>query len=365
MAKPSPEKIEPVQSLAVKYRPMTFDDVVGQDSTVDALRGMLKRKRMTNALLFAGASGSGKTTLARLVARYVNCETMSACGTCASCRTVQHPDVFELNGAVDRGIDAVRNLLRSAALKPRHNLRVFIIDEAQGLTPEARGALLMPMEQPPKSTMYILCTTDPQKLPDAIMTRVTRFNVAEPTVKDIALRLRSIAKQEGTTVDKEYLLACSRGSGGSLRSAINLLERCINELSSNPKAKSEDVIRIIESSAQPADLLVCFKILIGMYNRNPRPVVSAIFDLSAHGISTANQLLWLNEFVLGTMVESGRVWWKPENKQFLGLVKAKTKLDLDTALAVQMRLTDLRAELSQFGANEKSVMLKHLGPKCL
>lgn len=201
-----------MESLAVKYRPATFAEVCSQEATVRILSKMAERRTFKNTLLFCGASGCGKTTIARIFADMVN----------------QHQGLpIEIDGASNNGVENIRDIVRSATERSLNSeYKIYIIDECHALTSQAWQAFLKCIEEPPHYTIFIFCTTDPQKIPQTILNRVMRFNFNRIPSSIIYDRLMYICKQEGFTNYKETCDYISRISNGGMRDAIALLEKC-------------------------------------------------------------------------------------------------------------------------------------------
>lgn len=213
-----------------KYRPRTLSDVVGQPKGVAQLQGLLESSKVAgNTILLSGPYGVGKTTIARILAKAVNCKAGKAdpCGECNSCLLSldKHPDITEINAAETRGIDDVRTILSQANFSPRYKARVFILDELHQLTGPAAQAFLKMLEEPPKHTVFILCTTDPYKLLPTIRSRATWVKLAELAPRDITRLLNKVCKQEGISYGKEILSYIADLSSGHARDSLNLLEQ--------------------------------------------------------------------------------------------------------------------------------------------
>lgn len=216
-----------------RYRPQRLADVVGQQKVTAHLSGLLSQGKIAgNTLLFSGPYGTGKTTLGRIVARALNCSgerepgDVEPCGSCPSCRfnIDNHPDIKEINAAESRGIEEVRALLDVSKLKPRHKVRVFILDECHQLTGPAAQAFLKKLEEPPKQTAFILCTTEPYKLLATIRSRAQWSKLSEITPRDTTRLLTRICKAEGLDFPKEVLEYISTMAAGHGRDAVNMLE---------------------------------------------------------------------------------------------------------------------------------------------
>jgi DNA polymerase-3 subunit gamma/tau len=216
-----------------KYRPQTFDDVVGQSHIERTLRNAVAEGTVAHAYLFTGPRGTGKTTTARILAKALNCEqgpTPTPDDTCDQCRAIAdglHPDVLELDAASRRGIDDVREQIigRVKFAPSRGTWKVYIIDEVHMLTREAFNALLKTFEEPPPHTVFVLATTDPHKVPETIHSRCQRFDFHRLSIEDIVSRLRVIADAENVTVPDAALTLVARHALGGMRDAITTLEQ--------------------------------------------------------------------------------------------------------------------------------------------
>lgn len=351
-----------VNSWAVKYRPQTFDDVVGQTSAVSILRGSIRKQELPNALFISGPFGTGKTTLARIYARVINCAKGTGCGKCDSCKASIHPDIQEEDAAISRGIDEMRALIAKTKYRPRHNVRVFIIDEAHQLTPQAMQAFLKTLEEPPKNTMFILCTTDPQKFAKTILSRCTIINLRMPTADDIIERLRIIAKAENVKLSKSLALAIAEASGGHIRDAINMLNSVDNQLADNPEATQEELIATIQGGTNEEIAAVCTKLLLGMYLNKPVAIAKAVFA-AGDATQTVNQAIWFNEYHMAQLMKSDTraVFHSPANRTFHQTAKQHaSEVKLSGLLAAQRKLVALRNTLHTVSTKETSLMLAML-----
>ncbi len=221
------------QALYRKYRPQTFDDVVGQRSVTETLKTQLKAGRLSHAYLFTGTRGTGKTSCAKILARAVNCtdpQDGNPCGRCAACEAIASDscmDVLEIDAASNNGVDHVRSLRDDAIYSPSQvRRRVYIIDEVHMLSTSAFNALLKIIEEPPEHLMFILATTELHKVPATILSRCQRFSFRRLTQEDIAGRLNYIAYEEGIDLEPEANRLLARLADGGLRDGVSLLDQC-------------------------------------------------------------------------------------------------------------------------------------------
>jgi DNA polymerase-3 subunit gamma/tau len=220
--------------IARRYRPQTFDELVGQEHVARALQQAISSERVGHAYLFTGARGVGKTSAARILAKALNCvngPTPTPCNECDVCQAIStgnDVDVLEIDGASNRGIDEIRQLRQNVAVRPsRVRFKIYIIDEVHMLTKEAFNALLKTLEEPPEHVKFIFATTEPQKIPITILSRCQRFDFAGISANAIQERLAQIATAEGVTVDHDALQILASRAAGSMRDSQSLLEQLL------------------------------------------------------------------------------------------------------------------------------------------
>ena len=221
------------EALYRKYRPSTFEDVVGQEHIERTLKNALEQEKVSHAYLFCGPRGTGKTTMARILAKALLCEkapTIDPDGTCEECLAIAagtHPDVYELDAASRTGVENVREeIINRVHYAPTHgSYKIYIIDEVHMLSTAAFNALLKTLEEPPSHVVFILCTTDPQKVPDTIHSRCQRFDFHRLSVDEITARLGAVCVQEGVEFEPEALELISHQAEGGMRNALTSLEQ--------------------------------------------------------------------------------------------------------------------------------------------
>ena len=221
------------QALYRKYRPQTFDDVVGQGAVTQTLKTQLNTGKMSHAYLFTGSRGTGKTSCAKILAKAVNCENPqdgNPCNCCSACRSIDSGacmDVLEIDAASNNGVDNVRSLRDDAIYTPSEvKMRVYIIDEVHMLSISAFNALLKIIEEPPEHLLFILATTELHKVPATILSRCQRFSFRRISQEDIAARLQYVAYQENIDLDDAAARVLARMADGGMRDGLSLLDQC-------------------------------------------------------------------------------------------------------------------------------------------
>ena len=234
--------------LARRYRPKTFDNLIGQSATVRILSNAFDLNRIAHAFLFTGVRGVGKTTAARIVAKGLNClknnhPTIAPCGVCESCLAAQndrHVDIIEIDAASHTGVDDMRELTEGVRYKPSvGRFRIYIIDEVHMLSNQAFNALLKTLEEPPDHAKFIFCTTEIRKIPITVLSRCQKYDLKRVSTSEIINHLKMICKNEKVEIDTESLNLLARSSEGSVRDSLSLLDQAISISKSD--IKDEDV----------------------------------------------------------------------------------------------------------------------------
>lgn len=242
------------QVTARKWRPMVFDDVIGQSHVSNTLRNALAQNRLAHAFIFSGTRGCGKTTTARILARAVNClapKNCEPCNECDICKEIiegRSLDVIEIDGASNRGVDEIRNLRESVRYTPTHGKKkVYIIDEVHMLTKEAFNALLKTLEEPPAHVLFIFATTELHKVPATILSRCQRYDFRRISIEEIVGRLKFIAGEEKITIDNDALLIIAKKGDGSMRDAQSIFDQVISFCGTTVDAKQvADALNIVD-----------------------------------------------------------------------------------------------------------------------
>jgi DNA polymerase-3 subunit gamma/tau len=233
--------------LARKYRPTNFDEVVGQDHIIQALSNSILQDRMHQAFIFSGTRGVGKTTLGRILAKCLNCLSSDSavstpCNSCSNCEEIKigrSLDFYEQDAASQRGIDAMKELLQTVPQSPSNGrFKVYLLDEAHMLTTESFNALLKNLEEPPKHVVFILATTNPEKLPKTVQSRCLQLNLKTVGGTVLTNHLKMILESENINFDQESLDLITDAASGSVRDALTLLDQAIAHGSGSLEAKS-------------------------------------------------------------------------------------------------------------------------------
>lgn len=271
--------------LARKWRPQTFDDLVGQSHIARTLSNAIKAGRISQGYLFTGTRGIGKTSSARIFAKALRCLATSSpgipCNACTDCTEIaegRSVDVLEIDGASNNGVDAVREIRENAKYLPstgKH--KIYIIDEVHMLTTAAFNALLKTLEEPPAHVIFIFATTDPQKIPATVLSRTQRFDFKRVSQKDLSDRLKHICETEKVTIDSDALTLISREAEGSMRDAVSLLDQIFSVGGTKITGASvADALGLVDKQT----VLDC---VTGILKRRPLDAVQAVGKVYLHG----------------------------------------------------------------------------------
>ncbi len=271
------------QVLARKWRPQTFNDMVGQSHVLAALKNALDSDRLHHAYLFTGTRGVGKTTLARILAKCLNCEqgvSSKPCGTCSACTSIdggRFVDLIEVDAASRAKVEETRDLMDNVQYSPSNGrYKVYLIDEVHMFSNHSFNALLKTLEEPPPHVKFLLATTEPKKLPVTILSRCLQFNLKHLTRDQIAEQLKTITGKEDINTDDESLRLLAAGANGSMRDALSLLDQAISHGSGELK---QDRVRDMLGTIDSQDLNALYEALL---NNDASALISCIDRMDEH-----------------------------------------------------------------------------------
>ncbi|MCO6458907.1 MAG: DNA polymerase III subunit gamma/tau, partial [Pirellulaceae bacterium] len=338
--------------VARRYRPQSFEDLVGQGQVSTALRNAIATNRVGHAYLFTGARGVGKTSTARILAKALNCQrgpTATPCDECDICRGIvsgDDVDVLEIDGASNRGIDEIRQLRSNVNVRPsRSRFKIYIIDEVHMLTVQAFNALLKTLEEPPEHVKFIFCTTDPEKIPITVLSRCQRFDFAPVQPDEICDRLRQIVAAEGVEADDDALQLLARRAAGSMRDSQSLLEQLLAFC--GQRIRLEDVHRMLGTAHSGRLESLAARLL----ERDAAACLSELEGAVQEGVDLGQfteQLLGYFRDMLAAVVGCDRqmlLHCRPE--QFEDLLSAGRQWGLETILAATQILDQTLARMRQ------------------
>ncbi|MEE8335083.1 MAG: DNA polymerase III subunit gamma/tau [Candidatus Neomarinimicrobiota bacterium] len=339
------------QVLSLKWRPQSFEDVIGQDHVTRTLGNAFKKDRVAQAYLLTGPRGVGKTTTARIIAKALNCIQASAGNPCNECNVCQeitdgrNLDVLEIDGASNRGIEEIRNLREQIKYAPMNGpYKIFIIDEVHMLTNQAFNALLTTLEEPPAHGKFILATTDIHKVPSTIISRCQRFDFNRITDPVISARLSKIMQAEKLIIDDESLAAISRKAEGSMRDALSILDQVI--AFAGEEINFSDVSTVI--GLIPVDIY--FEFSLALEKRNSAKLLKVLNNIKSTGFALEDVAQGLNlhfrNLLVATIENSAEIlgMTKEQSGQYLESSKAWTRKDL---LRCSKILNDLEFSLKK------------------
>jgi len=283
------------QVVARKWRPQRFNEVVGQDHITETLRYAIINDRIAPVYLFTGIRGTGKTTLARILVKIINCLTpldeAEPCNVCENCREIMEgksPDIIEIDGASNNSVDDVRNIKENISYSPiKSKYKIYIIDEVHMLSKSAFNALLKTLEEPPSHTVFILATTDPQKIPTTVLSRCQRYDLKRLTIDDVVSQMVKIVESEGLEYDHAALYAIAREGEGSMRDSQTILEQLITfgegKITEKETAlilgtSDKELLRVIVESMISGDCASAVKVAEDIY-KNGKSIEKAARDI--------------------------------------------------------------------------------------
>lgn len=338
--------------VARRYRPQRFADLIGQPHVARGLSGAISSDRVGHAYLFTGARGVGKTSAARIFAKALECtaagdagkagnespyaaEPCNACEMCQSISAGQDVDVVEIDAASNRGIDEIRQLRQNASVRPaRGRYKIYIIDEVHMLTREAFNALLKTLEEPPPHVKFVLCTTEPEKLPITILSRCQRFDFLTVEATAIEARLAEIAAAEGVAIDPEAVRLVARRANGSMRDSQSLLEQLLGAAAAADGTIGVDAVHALLGTGREEGLA---QLIQAIAQQQPKAAIEAL-DTAVSGGADAGgvleQVLAVLRDMLLASVEAETRLWNADGGCGVDIRSLGTSLGADTVLAM-------------------------------
>lgn len=291
-------------TLYRKYRPRIFDDVVGQDVIVRTLRNQIEKNKVGHAYLFCGTRGTGKTTIAKIFARSINCKNQklgNPCNTCTTCSSIldgSNLNVQEIDAASNNGIDDIRRIISLLSHPPvdGEKYKVFIIDEAHSLSQQASNALLKTLEEPEEYAVFILCTTEPEKLLDTIRSRCQRYDFTRIELDVIKKQLKKICDLENIKIDDDALSFIATKGDGSMRDSISLLERCRGFI--KDESITMETCKNVLGTVDFTDFSVIFRALLRQDTREVFEKIGDIIDKGKDISIFTSDFIWFLRNVL-------------------------------------------------------------------
>ncbi len=322
-------------ALYQKYRSQSFDEVIGQDYVVRSVRNAVRQEKVGHAYLFCGPRGTGKTSMARLLARAVNCENpgQAPCGHCANCQASiegTHPDIIEINAANETHVEDIRDLIDRARLSPmmgRH--KIYIIDEVHQLSTSAASALLKTLEEPPEHVIFILATTDPQKLFNTIISRCQRFDFSRVDSKSISAHLLKIAEKEGFALEVPAAEKIAELADGGMRDALSILEQASSYSGDRVTEEAVNEIFGLASTGEKIGLLD------DIFDQNLEGILKRIRNSEEHGIDLKRLTTDLCE-----ALKEGVIWQYTGNPSLLHSLN-REQAEHIASRAPSMKLLDM------------------------
>ncbi len=364
-----------LESLANKFRPRILDDLVGQDTIVKQVRGMFVSGRVPPVFMVTGTSGVGKTTVSRMLARYLNCtnrdpKTHDPCGECQSCKLSEkgnHPDFNVLNAANQRGIDDMRSLIDSAGNMPSvGKYRIIMLDEVHMLTPQAAQILLVPLEDPPKRTIWILSTTNPEKLPVTVIDRGHPLQLKPIPEEVIVKRLNKISRKMGVDFKEienggKVLSTIANFSEGRMRSAIKMLDIALFAVKSGEEISTKSLISKYVTTDEAQLEKQAVNMVVAVLTGN----VKALVRSCRAGEAQARGLMYKARFLVQYLLDEfgGVAKFVPYSGRLFAEIAKKegVKPSAHKLMRLQYRLIEIEQRMNTMNLDESIQLVASLG----
>ena len=349
-------------ALYRKFRPPVFEDVKGQDHIVTTLKNQIKSDRVGHAYLFCGTRGTGKTSVAKILARAVNCEHPvdgSPCGECEMCKEIaagNSMNVIEIDAASNNGVDNVREIIDEVSYSPtKGKKKVYIIDEVHMLSTGAFNALLKTLEEPPSYVMFILATTEVQKLPITILSRCQRYDFHRITIDTIEARLREVVDAEGIQVEERALRYVAKTADGSMRDSLSLLDQCI-AFNYGEELTYDKVLNVLGA----VDTEVFSRLFSALYTQDINGALTLLADIVIQGRELSqfvNDFVWyLRNLMLVQASDQMEDVIDISSDNLVALKEQANSADIDTILRYIRVFSELSSQIRY--ASQKRILIE-------
>lgn len=333
--------------IARKYRPLTFNDLIGQEAIVTTLKNAIRSNRVAHSYLFTGQRGVGKTSMARIFSKALNCDkgpTISPCNVCDICKSISNGndvDVLEIDGASNRGIDEVRNIRQNVNYAPsRSNYKIYIIDEVHMLTREAFNALLKTLEEPPPHVKFIFATTAVDRLPETVLSRCQRFDFKNISSDDIENHISGICKKEGIEAEKGVFRLIARYARGGLRDAESVLDQLISF--SDGRITLNDVYAVLGT----IDEVKMFEVIDGILKKDIKQALKIINETLSNGKGVTefiDQMVWyLRDLLMASIYKNVSDNDKNVSESQMKLISDHSILSIDKIIYMIQHISDIK-----------------------
>lgn len=349
------------ENLTTTYRPKELKDVYGQKQSVATLLGTFKRGKIPSTMLFSGHYGCGKTTMAMIYARMANCATHNLCGKCFSCGFGdRHPDIVYHDCGTDGKIDDIRGLISKSRASPSTQKRFIIVDEVHLLRDQPEKALLVESENPAPNTVWVFCTTNPEKLAKTLVSRCLHLAVRPIEPEILVERMVEVAELEGVKVKKsakKAITTIAQSSNGSMREALAKLDAFLSVLASGDEYDPE-VLSSFMSNEDSAIDAVAAHVVAGILDLNMKYTISAIRQSNGNARAIMIKARWLLDFLIGK--QTGTAKWGGEAYKAFEKIGVK-KIDLTLLVLTQHMLAELEIKLNSVSLDEAVVFYSSIG----